>query len=629
MYKSYLLPLLAVISFSCQPEAETLPPPNVLWISAEDISPAWGCYGDDYATTPNIDRLAENGFVYTQAFSNAPICAPARSTLITGMYATSLGTQHLRSDIPLPTDLKILPELMRRAGYFTTNNAKTDYNFNAEGRWEENGREAHWRNTPDDRPFFSVFNFGITHEGHANTDRPEDIETLETLHDPAEGKLPPYFPDTEEFRDIWAHQYDLITVFDQEVGKLVQQLKEDGKFENTIIFVFGDHGFGLPRYKRWLYNSGLQVPFVLHVPEKYKPLVANLQEQQTDQMVGFVDFAPTVLSLAGTEIPQMMEGKNFLGKNSTAKDYIYGYRSRADDVYDVARSVYDGHYLYIRHFMPQNPYIQNAVIFNKGKRGYDELFRVQAEGELPPEAQDMFQPKPVEELYDLQKDPYELENLMGKEGFQQRAQKMNALLHAWMIEHHDTGLLNEGEMMVRAEGKGSVYEMARDTSDFPVETVLAAADQVGKVSSPEELADELTSEHSGVRYWGLIALEAYESDIVSQRERLTELLDDPSHNVAIKAAELLVNHFDDAQALQTLKEKLMLDHEPVVLQAAISVRQIGEKAAPLLPAIQDKIMPEYAGDIWGRYKSWSYPMFIGMALDQTLVNCGLEVAIDN
>ncbi len=629
MHKLIPLLLLTISFFACQTEEESLPPPNILWISAEDISPAWGCYGDEYATTPHIDSLAQDGFVYTQAFSNAPICAPARSTLITGMYATSLGTQHLRSEIPVPASLETLPELMRQAGYFTTNNAKTDYNFSAEGRWDENGGEAHWRNAPDDRPFFSVFNFGITHEGHANSDRPEDIETLETLHDPAEAQLPPYFPDTEEFRDIWAHQYDLITVFDQEVGKLVQQLKEDGEFENTIIFVFGDHGFGLPRYKRWLYNSGLQVPLVLHVPEKYKPLVSNLQEQQTDQMVGFVDFAPTVVNLAGVDIPDMMEGKNFLGENSTRKDYIYGYRSRADDVYDMARSVYDGRYLYIRHFMPQNPYIQNAVIFNKGKRGYDELFRVKAEGGLPPEAQDMFTPKPVEELYDLQSDPYELDNLIGKEGFQQRAQEMNALLHAWMVEHHDTGLLNEGEMMVRAEGKGSVYEMARDTTNFPVKTVLAAADQVGKIDSPDELSDELSSAHSGVRYWGLIALEAYNGDISAQRETLTGLLDDPSHSVAIKAAELLVNHFDDEEALQTLKEKLLLDSEPVVLQAAISVRQIGEKAAPLLPAIQDEVMPKYSGEIWGRYKSWSYPMFIGMALDQTMVNCGKEVVINN
>lgn len=630
MHKLSLLLILTFGFFACQTEEEPLPPPNILWISAEDISPAWGCYGDEYATTPHIDSLAANyGFVFTQAFSNAPICAPARSTLITGMYATSLGTQNLRSDIPIPADLKILPELLTEAGYFTTNNAKTDYNFSPDGRWNENGREAHWRNAPDDRPFFSVFNFGITHEGHANTDRPEDIETLKTLHDPAKATLPPYFPDTEEFRDIWAHQYDLITVFDQEVGKLVQQLKEDGELENTIIFIFGDHGFGLPRYKRWLYNSGLQVPLVLHVPEKYRSLASNLQEQQTDQMVGFVDFAPTVLEMAGASAPEMMEGKNFLGDNNVPNEYIYGYRDRADDVYDMSRSVYDGRYLYIRHFMPQNPYIQNAVIFNKGKRGYDELFRVKAEGELPTEAQDMFEPKPVEELYDLQNDPYELENLIGQEGLQQRAQEMNALLHAWMVEHHDTGLLNEGEMMIRAEGKGSVYEMARDTSDFTVQTVLAAADQVGKVSSPTELTDELDAEDSGVRYWGLIALEALGGDMSSQRERLTTMLDDPSHSVAIKAAELLIIHYDDDKALQTLQKKLMLDNEPVVLQAAISVRQIGKKATPLLPAIQNEVMPKYAGDIWGRYRSWSYPMFIGMALDQTLVNCGVEIAINN
>lgn len=624
-----LIFILSFALFSCEEKVEEPDKPNILWITCEDIGPAWGVYGDPYATTPNIDRLAEGGYTFLQAFSNAPICSPARSTLITGMHATSLGTQHLRSTIPIPDDLKILPEWMKEAGYYTTNNTKTDYNFSPEGRWDENSSEAHWRNRAEDQPFFSVFNFMVTHEGHSNSVQPEDTEKLEEKHDPANANLPPYFPETEEFKRIWAHQYDLITVFDQGVGKLIDQLKEDDEFENTIIFVFSDHGFGLPRYKRWMYNSGTRVPFVLHIPEKYKSKVSNLNQPETDQMVGFVDFAPTVLSLAGLDVPDRMEGENFLGEESTSKEFIYGYRSRADDCYDVSRSVYDGRYIYIRNYMPHVPYIQNAVIYNIGKDSYDELFRVKAEGGLPPEAEDMFHRKPVEELYDLENDPWEINNLINEEEHQDRIGSLRENLHSWMIRHHDTGLLNEGEMMVRAEGEGSVYEMTRDTSQFAVTDVLEAAELVGKVSEPDELTPYLESEDSGVRYWALVALDAFEGDISGQKEFLTELLNDNSYSVAALAAEIMVKRFDDSAGLATLEKILKMDNEPVVLQAAISVRRLGEKARPLLEVIQNEIMPRYSGDVWGRYRNWVYPMFIGMALDQTQMNCGVEIEVRN
>jgi len=609
---------------SCQPEAQ-LPPPNILWITNEDTGPAWGCYGDTYATTPHIDQLATNGYIFTQAFSNAPICAPARSTLITGIYATSLGTQHLRSDIPVPQDLKILPELLKEAGYYTTNNAKTDYNFSPKGRWDENGRDAHWRNRPAETPFFSVFNFGITHEGHTNRLDLSDTEGLREKHDPQEAKLPPYFPDTPKFREIWAHMNDLMTVFDQEVGNLVSQLKEDGLYDNTIIFVFSDHGYGLPRYKRWLYYSGMHVPFVLHVPDQYRHLVKNPPGQRVDQMVSFVDMAPTVLQLAGVEVPERMEGMSFLGENAVKREYVYDNRSRADDCYDVARSVYDGRYMYIRHFMPQKSYIQDAVIFKRGKGSYDELYRVRAEGSLPPEAKDMFEPKPVEELYDLQADPYELKNLVSTESGKGIAEKLREKVYTWMREHHDTGLLNEGEMMLRAEAAGSVYEMARDTGQFQVERILEAASEVGKVEDPGELTELLQDEDAAVRYWALVALEG---DLSPVQADLRSLLDDPSPSVAIMAAELLVRHHDDPVALRTLEAYLQHEVEPVVLQAAIAVRNTGVSAKPLLSTIQNDIMPHYSGEVWGRYKNWSYPMFIGMALDQTQRNCGVEISYE-
>jgi N-sulfoglucosamine sulfohydrolase len=628
MNKYLILPIAAGM-VACGEMEEPLDPPNILWITHEDLSPIYGCYGDEYATTPNIDKIAETGIMFSKAFSNAPICAPARSTLITGMYATSLGTQHLRSDIPLPADFKILPEYLREAGYYTTNNVKTDYNFDHTGRWDESSNQAHWRNRPEGKPFFSVFNHMITHEGPTNALRASDTETLDFRHDPDLVQLPPYLPDSPKMREIWAHKYDLLSVFDQQVGELLEQLKEDGLEENTIIFLFSDHGTGLPGHKRWLNNAGLQVPFIIHIPEKYKKWAANLKAPVADHMVGFVDFAPTVLTLAGVEVPEMMQGNNFLGRRSTPQDYIFGYRDRADDCYEMSRSVFDGRYLYVRHFMPQLAYYQNAVIFNKGG-SYEEINRLHDLGELPPGTLAMMNPKPVEELFDLQNDPFEQNNLIGQREHSGLISHLREKLNDWMVDHYDTGLLNEGEYMERARISGtSVYHVPREYSKTAFREILNAAKLVGKITEANELIPVLSADDSAIKYWGLIATDAFEGDISELDPLLFQLLNDPSHIVAITAAEILIQRYNSPEGLEVLNQKLRLEQEPVVLQAAISVRKIGRKARPLVDAIQNEILPAYSGNVWGRYRSWSYPMFIGMALDQAMINCGIEINIRN
>ncbi len=600
--------------------------PNILWITCEDISPAWGCYGDANAATPNIDSLARDGYVFTRAYSNAPICAPARSTLISGMYATSLGTQNLRSEIPMPEDFKILPEYLKESGYFTSNNAKTDYNFSADGRWHENSNEAHWRNREAGQPFFSVFNFGITHEGNANSQRTLDTAALVKVQKPEEMVLPPYFPDTDEFKSIMAHQYNLISLFDHEVGKIVDQLKADGLYENTIIFVFSDHGFGLPRHKRWLYQSGTRVPFVMHVPEKYQTLVSNLEVGKTDRLAAFVDFAPTVLRLAGADVPEQMHGVNFLGADAKEKPFVYGYRDRADDVYDMSRSINTGRYRYIRNFMPHKSYIQDALIFNAEKRSYQELHRLKAAGGLSSETMQMFQPKDVEELYDIQNDPYELNNLVNDPAYADVVSELKNLLKQTIIKTHDSGLLNEGEMMQRASGS-SVYEMTHDSSLFNPELYLKAAQMVGNETDFDVLTRSLQHNDAAVRFWAMHALLAIDSLSLSYKDILVELLDDSSVPNAVLAAEILLNKFDYQPALEVLKNSLMNESEPVVLQAAIATRQVGEKACPIVPFITEEVYPKYSGEVWGRYKSWLYPMFIGMSLDQIYINCGHDIDI--
>ncbi|KPL16398.1 MAG: hypothetical protein AMS23_01020 [Bacteroides sp. SM1_62] len=623
--------LTALVAGSCSsrrqgPQTKNdLPPPNILWITCEDISPALGCYGDTYANTPVLDQLAEEGLMYSRAYATAPICSPARSALISGMYATTLGTQHLRSAIPMPDDFRILPEYLREAGYFCTNNNKTDYNFSPEGRWDENSSNAHWRNRKDRQPFFSVFNYGITHEGPANSLNEDDVKTLVMKHDPQEAMLPPYFPDTPEFRKIWAHQYDLISVLDQEAAKLLAQLKEDELYENTVIFFFSDHGFGLPRYKRWLYHTGLHVPLIVRIPERYQHLASAKPGSREDRLVSFVDFAPTVLSLAGVPIPDPMVGNAFLGDVRADNEYVFGARSRADDIYEVSRCVLNDRYIYIRNFMPHQSYVMPAIIFGDQKASYRELWRLRNEGRLNPEARKFWEPKPYEELYDLENDPFELTNLTKDPQYQNTVKEMKDVLYKWILEHRDVGLLPEAEMMIRSKGS-SPYRMGSSLESYQINDILDAANLCGHPGTTlDEILPLLDHSDPGVRYWAVLSIQAKGEEGRSAIGTLRRSMQDDSPSVAIAAAELLCQYDLCNEALPVLGNYLGDEENPtVVLQAAINIRKLGKKALPLIPLIE-QIYPTYRGDIWDRYKDWLYPMFIGFALDQTYLNCGLEL----
>ena len=596
--------------------------PNILWISCEDISPALGCYGDTYASTPNLDTLASKGTVFNTAYVTAPICAPARSCIITGLYATSMGTMNLRSEIPKPDVVETLPVLMRKGGYYCTNNSKTDYNFNADGLWDENSTEAHWRNRKSNQPFFSVFNLTVSHEGGANDDSVSEFSELTQFHDPSLAKVPPFFPDTPEMRRIWARYYDLVSVMDMQAGKILNQLEEDGLSDNTIVIFFSDHGFGLPRYKRWLTNSGLQVPFIVYIPPKFDK--GQIEKGKTDQMVSTVDLAPTMLSLAGLSIPEIMEGKAFLGKQKqSVRKYLYGARDRADDVFDVARSVRDEQYLYIRHFMPHKPYLQKAIIFGERKSSVRELHRLHRKHQLPEAAAAMYQPKPVEELYDLRNDPFEMNNLANDPEYQTVKYKLKLKLKEWIIAHKDTGFLQEAEMMIRSEGS-TPYEMAHDPDQYDIVSIMNAAWRVGDSTIPMvDLIHYLSDPDSGVRFWTLQAIQARIKEAKPAGNAIRLLLKDPSPSVQIVAAETLalMNRMSH-EVVETLTQNLNDSDRPaVVLRAARACANIGKRAGKMLPAIE-QVYSQYQGEIWGRYKNWSYPMFIGFALDQTLINCG-------
>ena len=457
MIRLILLTLLSGAALLASAQTDTLPPPNILWIVSEDNSPFIGAYGDTFAITPNIDRLATEGVLYENAFASAPVCAPARSTLITGMYANSLGTQHMRSANAIPDFVKFFPRYLREAGYYCTNNVKKDYNTDDQPEaWDESSNKATYQKRPDGKPFFSIFNFTTSHESSIH----ESINRL--VHDPEEVPIPPYHPRTKEMKHDWAQYYDQVTMMDAQVGKVLQDLKARGLADNTIVFYYSDHGGILGRSKRFLYESGLRVPLIIRFPEKYAHLAPSAPGTRTDRVVSFVDFAPTVLSLAGVAVPDYMQGNAFLGEQEAApSEYAFAFRGRMDEAYDMARSVRDKRFRYTRNYMPHRIYGQYLQYLWRAPSMASWQAAYEA-GELN-EAQSAFwEPKPPEELYDVTTDPHNVRNLADDPQYQADLERLRGAEAAWVRRIRDAGFLPEAEMMARAREQGTtIYEMMR------------------------------------------------------------------------------------------------------------------------------------------------------------------------
>jgi len=605
--------------------------PNILWITCEDISPYLGCYGDSNAITPNMDKLAGESVLYTRAFATAPVCAPSRSCLITGVYATSMGTQHLRSEVQLPKQIRCFPEYLRSAGYYCSNNYKKDYNFTDINVWDESSNEAHWRKRRDGQPFFSVFNFTSTHQGQINGSDEQFFATYssklkpEERHDERKIPLPPYYPDTEFVRKIWARYYNLITFMDKQVGDLLSQLQADGLADSTIVFFFSDHGMGIPRFKRTLYDSGLHVPLIIHFPERYRNFSPVKAGGKIDRLVSFVDFAPTVLGLAGLPVQDFMQGGAFLGaKAEPPREYIYGASSRVDEAYEFSRCVRDKRYKYIRNYLPNLPYIQPSEYPDRAEI-MKELRRVVAEGKLSEVQKSFWAPtRPTEELYDTLADPHEIDNLAERPRHRKILERLRKVHREWMLQTHDTGLLPEAEMHIRAEGS-TPYEIAQNARKYPQRRILAAADLVGKgPNNIPDLIGLLSDSDSAVRYWAVIALDALGSEAKGATESLERVLKDVSPNVRFAAAGALCRMAPPQgssceAALLVLADGLKEDREETVLYAAREIQRVGAEACAIVEQIREaRARCKTPG---GNYKNNNHATFIDWALKYALDNC--------
>ena len=418
--------------------------PNIVWISIEDTGQEVQPY-DLLADTPNIARIAEEGLTFLNAFSHAPVCAPTRSGIITGMYPSSMGTLNMRSDMVPPDGVKAFPEYLRRAGYYTTNNAKTDYNFpSPTTAWDDNSRTAHWKNRPDrGMPFFAVFNLTTSHESQVARQYEERLANPKNkIHDAQKLILPPYYPDTPAAREAWAAYYDVITMTDRRIGELLQEIDDAGLREETIVVFWGDHGVGLARGKRWLYDSGVKVPLIVRWPGEIAPGSVRLD------LVQFLDLAPTMLAIAGVDKPGYMQGRVILGDRVEPEpDFLVHQRDRMDERYDIMRAIRDRRYKYIRNFESHKPWVQFMRTPSQGPM-YRELGRVKEIGGLD-ELTGAFMrgSKPLEELYDTLVDPYELHNLAEAPEQQERLARMRGQLVAWMKRTGDKGLIPEPELL--------------------------------------------------------------------------------------------------------------------------------------------------------------------------------------
>lgn len=572
--------------------------PNILWITAEDINPNLGCYGDAYARTPVLDRLASRGVLYTRAFATAPVCSPARSALITGLYATTLNTAHLRSRFPIPEEFKGFPTYLRELGYYCSNNAKTDYNTSREAAiiqasWDESSPRAHWRKRKPGQPFFSVFNLMTTHQSWASVWSFEEFERRitsllkpEERHDPGRAPVPPYYPDTPTVRRTLARYYDCITAMDKEVGRLLDELEEDGLSGETIVFFFGDNGAGLPRHKRLLYDSGLRVPLLIRFPEKWRGLAPAEPGQAVERLVSFVDFGPTALSLAGAVIPRQMQGVAFLGGAAgPAREYVYGARDRVDEAYDLSRSVRDGRFLYIRNYMPHLSFNQPEGYSDQAEIRR-EITRLAAAGQLNAVQLGYAGPgKALEELYDTETDPDQIRNLALSPAYWPVMERMRERHQLWLVETRDLGYLPEADAWERSRGT-TPWAMARDGMRYPEQEITAAADGVGRAEAVEQQARLLGAPDSAVRYWAAVGLRAAGAKAGLAREPLRRALHDKSAPVRIEAAGTLILLGEAQDGLRVLVEELSEGQPDAALCAARTLQLLGGRARPALEAMQ-------------------------------------------
>ena len=488
--------------------------PNILWITSEDNSIEWiSCYGSKNAKTPHIDQLAKEGFRYLYCFDNGAVCAPTRSSWITGMHSISNGTQPMRSGFEIPESISFYNELLQKAGYFTSNCSKTDYNLrgpkgrNPKDFWNYSGGDyaGTWKKRKDGQPFFTVYNIGESHESRAFGDHND--ESI----DPNKMILAPYHPDLPEMRNTYAKYASAVSKMDKLVGQAIENLKKDNLYEDTILVYNSDHGGVLARSKRFLYSSGIHCPLIVRIPEKWKHLYPKGKEPGStiDRIVSFIDMPKTWVSLTGAEITDNFQGRIFLGPDTEPEpQYHFSWRSRADERFDCVRVMRDEQFAYHKNYAPFAPNGQYlAYMHNMKATGAWE--RHHQAGKTNSVTGRFFEPRPSEEFYDNFKDFHNIDNQIDDPLHQAKIKELKKELRRQQLKYFDCGLMPE-EMRARIikENKTTVYAFVRDPALYPLAKYLDYSDLAlsRKKANLKTLSKGLTNKDPVIRYWSVVGL---------------------------------------------------------------------------------------------------------------------------
>ena len=577
--------------------------PNILWLVSEDNNPFLGCYGDALAHTPNIDALAKRGLLYRHAFSAAPVCAPSRFGILTGVYPESCApANHMRANAQLPAAIRTYPEYLREAGYYCTNNAKTDWNCSADANaiFDESSPKAHWKNRPPGRPFFAIFNHESSHEtsilpapgraagggaslafppgAAAGADAPRNPRVT-----PENVRVPAYLPDTADIRDERARYYQAITRMDAQIGAKLKELDDAGLADDTIVFYYSDNGGVLPRSKRYCYDDGLRVALVVALPQKWQHLAPAAMGTVVNGPVSLIDLAPTLLSLSGTKVPAHMQGAAFLGAQAAPRGpYAFGMRNRMDERYDFVRAVTDGRYHYVRNYTPHRVFQHGA--FEWQAKGYQRWEREFRAGRLT-EVQSRFftGTRPHEELYDVQADPDSVQNLVGVQVHAARLAEMRKALDAHMLAIVDNGFIPEG---MPAEG----FVASRDAGAYPLARLMSLASKAcaREPRYATEFRALAADPHPLVRHWALQGLLMLGAAAAPARQTLESAMrSDVVMQNRVVAAEATATIAPSPEAIQVLAGLLDgTEPMPVKLQAINALTFLGEQSRAALPQIK-------------------------------------------
>ena len=574
--------------------------PNILWITLEDTSTQFiGAYGNQQVKTPTIDRLASEGVRFTSAFATASVCSAARSTIITGVSTEALGTGHHRSRYPIPDHIKGFPSYLRQAGYYTANKQKTDYNTSAESRlkkesWDVCSGTGSWSRRKKGQPFFCVFNLMHSHQSRTMTwswkkYKSDVYDRLSPEDRVSQGELevPEFYLDSPEMRKQMSRVYNSLALTDKAVGKILDQLEKDRLRDDTIIFLYADHGEGLPNIKANSIAMSYRVPFVVWFPKKYQHMNPWGKQIVSDELISFEDLAPTVLSLAGVEIPDYMQGRPLIGpKRKPAPEFVFASRNRCGEGNDTVRSVTDGKYLYSRVFMPQYPAVKFHKYFDVGD--ISKVMRKDfAANNLNAQQSELFQPRSVEYLVDVRADRWEANNLADNPAHQKRLQRMRKAVFDRIGAIRDIHFLPEYELNRIAEN-GTAYEARLDADAYPLDKIVAAADLVGQGNTVISKQFKLLKDpNPTIRYWAAVGLHAQGENVMDKKDPIRQAMLDPCPSVQIEMASLAWELYHWPEAKEILDQQLHANDPYLVWQVLQSIMYMDEDATEILPLVDD------------------------------------------